>query len=191
LKFSEGSTASLSVVPGTKAVKFYEGTINATKTVNLETFTVTATAGTGWDKVLSNLYLKIGSSVIAVDSIPTTTSATFLFDGQVSVNGTVAIQIYGDLKSDAPAVTLNARSTFGLSSITTKEYADNGDTITSSIGSIGGKTVNITTADLTLSNSTSSTKTVQRGDKNVEIAKLEFGTTSDVVSKLYSFHATV
>jgi hypothetical protein len=86
---------------------------------------------------------------------------------------------------------LNAWTTFGLGSITTKEYVDNGDVITSSIGSIGGRTVNIAAADLTLSNSTASTKTVQRGDKLVEIAKLEIGTTSDVVSKLYSFKATV
>jgi hypothetical protein len=59
LKFSEGNTASLSVVPGAKEVKFYEGTITAAKLVTLETFTVTGTAGTGWDKVLSNLYIKI------------------------------------------------------------------------------------------------------------------------------------
>ena len=191
LKFAEWNTASLSVVPGTKEVKFYEGTITAAKMVSLETFTITATAGTGWDKVLSNLYLKIWNSVISVDTIPTTTGATFIFDGQVSFEGTKTIQIYGDLKSDAPAVTLNAWSTFGLASVTTKEYVDNGDVVTSSIGSIGGRTVNITAADLTLSNSTASTKTVQRGDKLVEIAKLEFGTTSDVVSKLYSFKATV
>jgi hypothetical protein len=191
LKFVENTTASLTVVPGTQTVKFYDGTVTAIAPVTLEGFTVTATAGTGWDKVLSNLYIKIGNTVISVDTIPTTTGATFFFDGQTTVQGTEAVQIYGDLKSDAPAVTLNARSTFGLSSVTTKEYVSNGDVVTSSIGSIGGRTVTITAADLTLANSTATTKSVQRGDRNVEIAKLEFGTTSDVTSKLYSFKATV
>jgi len=55
----------------------------------------------------------------------------------------------------------------------------------------GIQNTNTSEADLTFSNSTAATKTVQRGDRNVEIAKLEFGTTSDVVSKLYSFKATI
>jgi len=191
VKFIENTTASLSVVPGTQTVKFYDGAITALQPVSLEKFTLSGTAtGTGRDKVLSNLYIKVGSQVISVDSLPTSTTGSFVFDGQVTVNGTETVQVYGDIKSDCPAVTLNGWTALNLGAVTTKEYVDNGQTVTSSIGSIGGRTVTVTEADLTLSNSTAATKTVQRGDRNVEIAKLEFATTSDVVSKLYSFKAS-
>ena len=192
LKFVESTTASLDVVPGTQTVKFYDGAVTAYQTVSLETFQITATATTGFDLLLQNLYLKIGGSVVAVTEVTAGTALTGVFDGAITINGTEDVEIYGDIKSNAPAATINGWSAFSLNSVTgVKEYTDNGQTITSSIGSIGGRTVNIVEADLTLSNSSSATKSVQRGDRDVLLADLEFGTTSDVVSKLYSFKGTL
>ena len=191
VKFVSASTTSLNVVPGTTHVVLAEGTIQSLQNVTLNKFVITGTAGTGFDKILTNLYIKIGSTIIAADSIPAATTAGFVFDGQASINGTVAFQIYGDIKSDAPATTITALPSFNLNNVTGIKEFDNGQAVTSGIGSIDGRSVTIADASLTLSNSSASTKTVQRGDKNVEIAKLEFATTSDVISKLYSFKATV
>ena len=108
VKFVSASTTSLNVVPGTTHVVLAEGTIQSLQNVTLNKFVITGTAGTGFDKILTNLYIKIGSTIIAADSIPAATTAGFVFDGQASINGTVAFQIYGDIKSDAPATTITA-----------------------------------------------------------------------------------
>lgn len=194
LRFNEGSISAQTVVPGAKEVVFYEGTLQSMESINLETLKVTLnnnSATTGYDKVLQNLYVKIGNTIIAADAIPTGTGdQEFTFDGAATVNGTVAFSIYGDIKDTSAALKISANvDAINLDDFTTKEYADNGETVASSIGSIGGKVITITQADLALSNNSATTKNVQKGDRNVELAKLEFTTTSDVVSKVYSFKA--
>ncbi len=189
LKFSELTTSALTLVPGSKSVVFYSGTIQALQPIIFDKLNLTGTAGTGFDKLLQNLYVKIGNNVISADTISSNTTAGFVFDSQVTVNGTVPFMVYGDLKSDAPAVTIWSRTPVWISALTNAQYVDNSQAVNSYIGSIAGRNVTITTADLTLSNSSASTKNVQRWDKSIVLANLEFGTTSDVVSKLYSFKA--
>ncbi len=193
LRFNEGSISAKTVVPGAKEVVFYEGTLQSMESINLETLKVTLnnnSATTGFDKVLQNLYVKIGNTIIAAETIAGTGDQEFTFDGSATVNGTVAFSIYGDVKDTAPAVKISANvDAINLDDFTTREYADNGETVSSSIGSIGGKVITITQADLALSNSSATTKNVQKGDRNVELATLKFTTTSDVVSKVYSFKA--
>lgn len=191
LRFNETTVAAQTLVPGTKNVVFYQGTLQALQSVTFDKLTVTATASTGFNKLLQNLYVKVGNSVIAVEEITGGTAGTFVFDGQVTVNGTVAFQIYGDLKTDAPVATITSRSDVKASVLDNLEYVDNGQSVGSSIGSIGGRNLTISAADFAWSNSSASTKNVQRGDRNVELAQLEFSTTSDVVSKLYTFKADV
>jgi len=195
LRFNEGSISAQTVVPGSKTVVFYEGTLSSMEAINLEKLTVTGNNNstlTGFDKVLQNLYVKIGNTVISAEAISGTGDQLFTFDGQATVNGTVPFSIYGDIKDDAPALKVSFNvDAINLEDFNTKEYVSNGNTVTSAIGSIGGKVITVTQADMTLSNNSSTTKNVQKGDHNVEIAKLEFGTTSDVVSKVYSFKATL
>lgn len=81
------------------------------------------------------MYVKIGSSIIAAEDISTGTgNQEFTFDGSATVNGTVAFSIYGDIKDTAPALKISANiDAINLDDFTTKEYADNGETVTSGI----------------------------------------------------------
>ena len=191
MRFNENTVSSLTVVPGTLNVVFYSGSITSLQAITLDTQYVsgTTTAVSGFNAVLQNLYVKIGSTVISADQISTATAYKFTFDGQATVQGTVPFVIYGDIKSDAPAsnVDFSSATSINKAAFSTTEYVDNGQAVSSSIGSIGGRKVTITAADFALSNSSASTKNVQRGDKNVVLGQLQFSTTSDVVSKLYSF----
>lgn len=191
LRFNETTVFSQTLVPGSKNVVFYEGTLQALQSISIDRLTVTSTCSTGFDKVLQNLYVKIGTTVISADSITGGTAGTFLFDGQATINGTVPFLIYGDLKTDAPVATINDWASVSSANFGTIEYVDNGQAVTSFIGSIAGRNLTVTEADFAWSNSSALTKNVQRGDRDVELAVLEFTTTSDVVSKLYSFKADV
>lgn len=190
LRFNETTTSNLTVIPGTKNVVFYEGTITSLDAIELDTLHITGTTNptTSLNTILQNLYVKIGTTVIAVDEITSANSYNFLFDGQATVQGTVPFMIYGDIKTDAPAASILFQTTpINKAAFATARYVADDSNVASSIGSIAGKKVTVTAADFALSNSSATSKNVQRGDKNVEIGKLEFSTTSDVVSKLYSF----
>ena len=183
----------MNVIPGSLNVIFYSGTISTLEPITLDTLYVTGTSTAGnLSTVLQNLYVKIGTTVIAVDDIPAAAAALFKFDGQATVNGTVPFMIYGDIKSDAAAGDIAFTTTsVSKGSFSTAEYVNDGSSVGGSIGSIGGRKATIAALDFALSNSSATSKNVQRGDRNIEVAKLEFSTTSDIVSKLYSFKVAV
>ena len=193
LRFNENTVSAMNVIPGSLNVIFYSGTISTLEPITLDTLYVTGTSTAGnLSTVLQNLYVKIGTTVIAVDDIPAAAAALFKFDGQATVNGTVPFMIYGDIKSDAAAGDIAFTTTsVSKGSFSTAEYVNDGSSVGGSIGSIGGRKATIAALDFALSNSSATSKNVQRGDRNIEVAKLEFSTTSDIVSKLYSFKVAV
>lgn len=192
LKFTENTISSLTVTPGAKKVQFYSGTLTALQAVRLDTLTgiVDTPSALNLNQILDNLYLQIGGSIIAIDDLNVSDLGTIKFDGEVTVNGTVPFVIYGDVKTDyATGGNLQFTTAMRADQFKTAQYVSD-DTPAASIGSIGGRRVTISTSNFTLTNSASNTN-VQRGDRNVEIAKLEFATNSDIVVKLSSFALTV
>jgi len=192
LKFNENTVASLTVNPGAKKVQFYSGTLTALQQLRLDTLTgvtLTLPAGTtALSQVLDNLYVQIGSSVISASTLATSTSVSF--EGEVTVNGTVPFIIYGDIKSDyTSGGFLQFTQSISTSQFSTAKYVSD-DSQAASIGSIGGRKATISTSNLSLTNSASAVN-AQKGDRNVEIAKLEFATNSDITIRLSSFALTV
>jgi len=191
LKFNENTVASLTVNPGAKKVQFYSGTLTALQQLRLDTLTgvtLTLSPATALSQVLDNLYVQIGSSVISASTLATSTSVSF--EGEVTVNGTVPFIIYGDIKSDyTSGGFLQFTQSISTSQFSTAKYVSD-DSQAASIGSIGGRKATISTSNLSLTNSASAVN-AQKGDRNVEIAKLEFATNSDITIRLSSFALTV
>lgn len=191
VKFNQLATSyTKQVVPGAKNVVFYTGTIQSLTTATLENLTLTGdTSVSGLNDIVRTFYVKIGNTVLSASPTSADNEA-ISFDGAVTINGTVPFVVYADIKDTAPATTIKFTSTVNLAAFKgTNEYG-NGETITSSVGSLSPITINVTSASLQLSNTTTSLKTVQRGDKGITMASLEFSTTTDVVTKIYSFKAT-
>jgi hypothetical protein len=192
LKFNQPAmTYSKSVVPGAKGVVFYDGTISALAAVNLENLTLTGLAGTGIDQVVKTFYVKIGGTVLSSSAIAANSGA-ILFEGVVNVNGTVPFTIYADIKDTAPATTIKFTNNIGLSDFKgTNEYASNGQAVTSSIGTFSPVTLTVVAANLQLASNLTSIKTVVNGDRNIDLANIEFSTTTDVQASVKSFKATL
>lgn len=192
MRFNENTVSALNVIPGSLNVIFYSGSISTLEAITLDTLNVTGTSTAGnLNTVLQNLYVKIGSTVIAVDDIPAAATTAFKFDGQATVNGAVPFIIYGDIKSTAAAGDIQFTTSVSRGSFNTAEYVSDGSNVGGSIGSIGGRKATIAALDFALSNSSATSVNVQRGDRNIVMANLEFSTTSDIVSKLYSFKVSI
>lgn len=191
VKFNQPATSyTKQVVPGSKSVIFYTGTISSLSALTLEDLNLNFKASTGGSLVVRTIYAKIGNTVLSADA-PTNTTGVINFNGSVTVNGTVPFVVYADIKDTAPAATVEFTDTVNLSSFTRKEFVSTNETATSSVGSLSPIKNNIVAANLSFNNTLTSTKFVQKSDKNVELANLEFSTTTDVVSKVYSFKATL
>lgn len=191
VKFNQPATSyTKQVVPGAKSVIFYTGTISSLAALTLEDLNLNFKASTGGTLVVRTIYAKIGNTVLSADA-PATTTGVINFNGSVTVNGSVPFVVYADIKDTAPAASVEFIDTINLGSFTRKEFVASNETATSSVGSLSPIKNNIVAANLTFNNTLSSTKIVQKGDNGVELANLEFSTTTDVVSKVYSFKATL
>lgn len=194
LRFNENSIASMTVTPGAKKVQFYSGSITTLQAVRLDTLqnlSISLPAGTtNLNQVLDNLYLQIGNSIISASTLDCTGTQKVNFEWEVSVNGTVPFIIYGDIKTDyTTGGSLQFTDPVSDSSFLEAKYSSD-DTDAGSIWSIGGRRATISTSNLTLTNSASAAN-IQRGDRNIEIAKLEYNTNSDIIITLTSFALTV
>lgn len=194
LTFNQLTTSyTKQVVPGAKNVVFFTGTLKTLEQVTLENFSGSMTASvSGLNDVFTTIYMKVGNTILSA-SAPSNadgSAATIEFDGTVVVNGTVPFMIYADIKDTAVAQTIKFNQGISLASfVGTNEYS-NGEAVTSAIGSLSPITNSIVGANLTFSNTNTSAKTVQKNDMDITLADLEFSTTTDIVSKVYSFRAT-
>jgi hypothetical protein len=84
------TTSAFTVTPGAKKIQLYTGTITALQAVRLETLSGLIFS-TGVNNVLDNLYVQIGSSIVAASSLASTGVD---FDINVTINGTVPFVIY-------------------------------------------------------------------------------------------------
>ncbi|MEI8091117.1 MAG: hypothetical protein WCG98_02470 [bacterium] len=192
LKFNQLTTSyTKQIVPGAKNVVFFTGTLQSLGTVTLEDFTGTMTASlSGLNQVFTTIYMKVGNTVLSA-AAPTTATAAIKFEGTVTVNGTVPFIIYADIKDTASAQTVKFNEGVSLASFKgTNEYSD-GEIITSAIGSLSPITNTIVAANLQFTNTQTSTQTVQKNGLDITMANLEFATTTDIISKIYSFKATI
>jgi len=192
VKFNQPlGTLTKSIVPGTLGAVFYTGTITALARVNLDNLAVIAqTSVSGLNDIVRTFYLKVGNSVLSA-AAPTGTTGLITFEGTVTIEWTVPFMVYADIRDTAPATTIKFQDNINLSKfVGTKEYASNWEALTwGGIGSLSPITNNVVSASLQWSNTISSAKTVQRNDRNVELANVEFSTTTDIISKVYSFQA--
>ena len=114
------------------------------------------------------------------------------FDGSVNIQGTVPVTVYADFKDTAPAGTVKFVNTIALATFGgPNTYNSNGQTVTSVIGSLSPITINIVGASLDMTNTYSTNQNVQANDMAVKLADLKFSTTTDVISKIQSFKATL
>ena len=120
------------------------------------------------------------------------TTGKVTFDGSATINGTVPVTVYADIKDTASAGSIKFTNTINLSIFGgPNEYNANGQTITSSIGSLSPITINIVGASLQMTNTYSNAQNVQKGDRDLKLADLKFSTTTDVISKISSFKANL
>jgi hypothetical protein len=96
LRFNTTTTSAITVVPGTKSVVFYDGSITSLDAIEFDTVNITGTTNvaSGLSAVLQNLYVKIGNTVISAYEITSATGLKFVFDGQATVQGTVPFIVY-------------------------------------------------------------------------------------------------
>ena len=193
VKFNQPSMSyTKDVVPGTLAVVFYSGTITSLEPITLENpaLNYVSTISGGTD-VLRTIYFKVGSTVLSADA-PATKTGLVTFDGTVTINWTVPVSVYADVKDTAVAQSVKFTDTIGLDTfLGTNEYNSNGQVITSSIGTLSPITNNISAASLQMTNTYSNAQNVQKGDRDLKLADLKFSTTTDVISKISSFKATL
>ena len=151
LTFARDTSVALSnnYAAGSSNVILMQGTISAKNAVSLENISLPFTTSTGLDKLFSTIYLKVGTSTFTYSPISTDSVASFL--GSATVNGTVAVQMYGTLKSTAPAATVKFGDMRLESFIGTNQYISNSNTVTSSIGSIPGVSVTVQGSALNVS----------------------------------------
>lgn len=192
LKWNQPATSyTKDVVPGTLGVVFYTGTVSSLVSVTLQNPTIyfTGAALTG-DSVLRTIYLKIGSTVMSASAPASLTTGTVTFDGSVTINGTMPVSVYADIKDTAAAGTIKFTNTISLNTFAgPNEYNSNGQTVSSSIGSLSPISINIVGASLNMTNTYSNAQNVQKGDRDIKLADLKFSTTTDVISKISSFKA--
>lgn len=180
------------VVPGTLAVVFYSGTITSLESITLENPAINyvSTVSGGTD-VLRTIYFKVGSTVLSAEA-PATKTGLVTFDGTVTINGTANVSVYADVKDTAVAQSVRFTDTINLATfVGTDEYNSNGQLITSSIGSLSPITNNVVGANFSMTNTYSNAQNVQKGNMDLKLADLKFSTTTDVISKLSSFKATL
>ena len=180
------------VVPGSLAVEFYKGTISTLEGVTLQNPTLAFDGGTltGTD-VLRTIYMKIGNTVLSANP-PSTITGNVVFDGTVTINGTVDVLVYADIKDTATATSVKFTNTISLSTFAgPNEYSSNGQTVSSAIGSLSPVTNNVVAAGLQMVNTYSNAQNVQKGNMDLKLADLKFSTTTDVISKISSFHAQI
>lgn len=198
LKFADlTTTSSLTKVPGSKEVEFFKGTISAKQAVNIEDLKVGFASSGNLNTYVTRFYFVVGNQTFSAEA-PAANSGTLTFDGVVTVPAgqTLNARIYADIKDTATAGYIDFKGTT-LNKINlaafygTKEYVSNSQAITSSIGAIYGAKVTINAANLKFENSTTSTKSVVRGEKNTIIATPVISTTTDVNVKVNSFGATI
>jgi hypothetical protein len=198
LKFVDSTTtSSLTKVPGSKEVEFFKGTMTAKQAVNVEDLKVGFASSGALNTYVTRFYFVVGNQTFSAEA-PATNSGTLTFDGVVSINAgqTLNARIYADIKDTAPAGYIDFKGTtlnkINLSAfVGTNEYVSNSQVISSSIGAIYGAKVTINAANLKFENSTTSTKTVVRGERLVTIATPVISTTTDVNVKVNSFGATI
>lgn len=198
LKFVDSTTtSSLTKVPGSKEVEFFKGTMTAKQAVNVEDLKVGFASSGALNTYVTRFYFVVGNQTFSAEA-PATATGTLTFDGVVSINAgqTLNARIYADIKDTAPAGYIDFKGTtlnkINLSAfIGTNEYVSNSQVISSSIGAIYGAKVTINAANLKFENSTTSAKTVVRGERNVIVATPVISTTTDVNVKVNSFGATL
>ena len=138
---------------GSTNVILMQGTISAKAAVSLEDIVLSGVNLTeGQMATLFNtIYLKVGGSTFSYSPTAGSTGTAIKFSGTATVNGTVAVQMYGTLKSTAPAITAKFDDMKLASFVGTKQYISNSNTVTSSIGSIPGVSVTVQGASLNVS----------------------------------------
>jgi len=194
LTFNQLTTSyTKQITPGAKTVVFFTGTLKSLEQITLENFSGAMQASvSGLNDVFTTIYMKVGNTVLSTTAPSNTdgTASSIQFEGTVVVNGTVPFMIYADIKDTAVAQRVKFNAGVSLASfVGTNEYS-NGEAITSAIGSLSPITNTIAAANLNFTNTTTSAKTVQKNDMDITMADLEFSTTTDIISKVYSFRAT-
>jgi len=108
LKFTKDAsfvvTATYSA--GTPSVVFMSGTITAKEAITLEdaTLTYSAAGAIGVQQIAKRFYLTIGGSTFSWTPSSTSPAAgSAMFDGAVTVNGTVPVKLWADVDVNAPA----------------------------------------------------------------------------------------
>ena len=175
------------------AVVFYTGTITSLESVTIQNPTLSYVGGwlTGTD-TLRTIYFRIGNTILSATPPATTGTSNVVFDGSATINGTVKVAVYADVKDTAIAGTIKFANPINLTTFSgANEYNADGSTITSAIGSISPITVNLVGASLQMANTYSNAQNVQKGDRDITLADLKFSTTNDVISKITSFRADI
>lgn len=155
VKFERDANTALSInaAPGTSSVTLMAGTITAKNAVRLEDVRLTintvnsgSTAG-NLNQFFNTLYLSIGGSVFSVTATGAATN-NLDFNGTVTINGSVPVKLYGNLKDNAPAGSIKINEMKLDSFVTTKEYVSNQETVSSSVGTIPGVTLTVDASTL-------------------------------------------
>ncbi|NOZ44933.1 MAG: hypothetical protein GXP45_07490, partial [bacterium] len=140
---------SSTYAPGSEVV-LMKGTITSKEGVTLEDPTLTgilSNTNSGWDKVFSNIYLQIGSSLFSYTTTSATGTVGMKFDGTAFVDGTVNVKVYATLKDSAPNATVKFNP-MTLNVFGHTEYVSNGYAVSSAVGSIAGISVESLTSTL-------------------------------------------
>lgn len=189
-KRDSGFALSNNVSPGTNGAVLMKGTITAKTPVFLEDITIPATLSASGSTIATSFKLRIGGSTFTwTPTIADSGTVTATFDGSVSINGTVDVELIADVKSSAPAATMK----FGplqLSSFATKEYQNNQNSIqaNASVGSIEGATITIVASKLAVTrNDGISSKTVVEGAQDQLLFGATFSTSQDNTIRVNQF----
>lgn len=172
LTFSRDTSVplSVSVAPGTQNVIFLKGTISSNQAITLEDPEIDYANLLDDDDMfdyVSTIYLKIGGSTFSYSPVNGGAATSATFNGTAVVDGTVPVQLWATLKSNAPAGTIKFDA-LGLSSFDLAEYVSNGNTVGTAIGTIETVTVDVEQSTLNV------TRTDGKGNSAVSAGTTDF-----------------
>ncbi len=190
--FKRDTTFALSnsVSPGTNGAVLLKGTITAKTPVFLEDIEIPYTSSTGAATFANSYKLRIGGSTFTWSpSAGVLTSGTGDFEGSVSINGTVDVELTADIKSSTTGGTIKF-GPLGLSSFDTAEYQNNQNSIaaSASVGTIEGATTTIVASKLAVTrNDGLSSKTIVNGAQDQLLFGATFSTSQNNSIRINQF----
>lgn len=178
------------VYPGTLAVTFYTGTLSASESIILQNPQLNFySTMLSWMDTLRTIYFKVGNTVLSANP-PIGLSWLVQFNWTVTISGTAPVSVYADIKDTSLIGSIKFTGNIDLSTFTSHEYSSN-EPLDYASGSLFPITINIVGPNIQITNTYSNTQNVQKGDRAIKLADLKFSTTTDMVSKVYSFKANI